>query len=77
MIVISASRERRQLRCPPVLATLRWRLSFRIPQEAAIATATSMLFTILFGASVLSVAFRLMGGDNPVHEFLANLPAAR
>lgn len=75
MIVISASRERRQLRCPPVLATLRWRLSFRIPQEAAI--ATSMLFTILFGASVLSVAFRLMGGDNPVHEFLANLPAAR
>ncbi|MBX9453379.1 TRAP transporter large permease [Neoaquamicrobium sediminum] len=59
-----------------VLAALRWRLSFRVLREAAIATATitSMVFIILFGASVFSIVFRLMGGDNLVHEFLANLP---
>lgn len=59
-----------------VLAALRWRLSFRILREAAISTAaiTSMVFIILFGASVFSIVFRLMGGDNLVHEFLSNLP---
>jgi tripartite ATP-independent transporter DctM subunit len=59
-----------------ILAATRWRLSFRVLREAAIATATitSMVFIILFGASVFSIVFRLMGGDNLVHEFLANLP---
>ncbi|MCD7059631.1 TRAP transporter large permease [Pelagibacterium xiamenense] len=59
-----------------VLAAFRWRLSFRVVREAAIATATitSMIFIILFGASVFSIVFRLMGGDNLVHEFLTNLP---
>ncbi len=59
-----------------ILAALRWRLSFRILQETVIATATitSMVFIILFGASVFSIVFRLMGGDNLVHEFLSNLP---
>lgn len=59
-----------------ILAALRWRLSFRVLQEAAIATAsiTCMVFIILFGASVFSIVFRLMGGDNLVHEFLASLP---
>jgi tripartite ATP-independent transporter DctM subunit len=59
-----------------ILAALRWRLSFRVFREAAIATATitSMIFIILFGASVFSIVFRLMGGDDLVHEFLANLP---
>ena len=33
-----------------------------------------MVFIILLGASVFSVVFRLMGGDNLVHEFLGNLP---
>ena len=33
-----------------------------------------MVFIILFGASVFSIVFRLMGGDNLVHEFLSNLP---
>jgi TRAP-type mannitol/chloroaromatic compound transport system permease large subunit len=33
-----------------------------------------MVFIILFGASVFSIVFRLMGGDNLVHEFLAGLP---
>jgi tripartite ATP-independent transporter DctM subunit len=59
-----------------LLAALRWRLSFRVVREAAISTATitSMVFIILFGASVFSIVFRLMGGDNLVHEFLSNLP---
>lgn len=59
-----------------VLAALRWRLSFKVVRDAALATATitSMIFIILFGASVFSIVFRVMGGDNLVHEFLSNLP---
>jgi len=59
-----------------VLAALRWRLSFKVVRDAALATATitSMIFIILFGASVFSIVFRVMGGDNLVHEFLTNLP---
>ncbi|KJS10058.1 MAG: C4-dicarboxylate ABC transporter [Hoeflea sp. BRH_c9] len=59
-----------------VLAALRWRLSFAILRETVIASATitSMVFVILLGASVFSVVFRMMGGDNLVHEFLSNLP---
>ncbi|SDG33457.1 TRAP transporter large permease [Pelagibacterium luteolum] len=59
-----------------ILAALRWRLSFKVFRDAAMATATitSMIFIILFGASVFSIVFRVMGGDNLVHEFLANLP---
>ncbi len=59
-----------------VLAALRWRLSFTILRETVIATATitSMVFIVLLGASVFSVVFRLMGGDNLVHEFLGSLP---
>ena len=59
-----------------ILAALRWRLSFRVFREAAMATATitSMIFIILFGAAVFSIVFRVMGGDNLVHEFLKNMP---
>ncbi|ADZ69802.1 TRAP transporter large permease [Polymorphum gilvum] len=59
-----------------VLAALRWRLTYAILRETVIATATitSMVFIILFGASVFSIVFRLMGGDNLVHEFLSSLP---
>ncbi|AKI02517.1 TRAP transporter, DctM subunit (plasmid) [Hoeflea sp. IMCC20628] len=59
-----------------VLAALRWRLSFSILKETVVTTATitSMVFVILLGASVFSVVFRMMGGDNLVHEFLTNLP---
>ncbi len=59
-----------------ILAALRWRLSIGILRETVVATATitSMVFVILLGASVFSVVFRLMGGDNLVHEFLGNLP---
>jgi tripartite ATP-independent transporter DctM subunit len=59
-----------------ILAALRWRLSFTVLRDCVISTATitSMVFIILFGASVFSIVFRLMGGDNLVHEFLSNLP---
>ncbi len=59
-----------------VLAALRWRLSFRVLREAALATAsiTSMVFVILFGASIFAIVFRQMGGDNLVREFLTNMP---
>ncbi|MFC6488351.1 TRAP transporter large permease [Nitratireductor sp. GCM10026969] len=59
-----------------VLAALRWRLSFKVLQESVTATAsiTCMVFIILFGAAVFSIVFRLMGGDNLVHEFLTGLP---
>ncbi|MCA0851464.1 TRAP transporter large permease [Salipiger thiooxidans] len=59
-----------------LLAAFRWKLSWRIVHETAIQTATitSMVFIILFGAAVFSVVFRMMGGDNLVHEFLTGLP---
>src|SRR5690606_4472384 len=59
-----------------ILAVLRKRLSFAVLRESVIATATMtcMVFIILFGASVFSIVFRLMGGDNLVHEFLSNVP---
>jgi len=59
-----------------VLATLRWRMSLATLREVVVNSAliTSMVFIILFGASVFSIVFRQMGGDNLVHEFLANLP---
>jgi tripartite ATP-independent transporter DctM subunit len=59
-----------------VLAALRWRLSIGVLREVVVTTAaiSSMIFIILFGASVFAIVFRLMGGDNLVHDFLANLP---
>ncbi|GHA34604.1 C4-dicarboxylate ABC transporter [Devosia pacifica] len=59
-----------------VLAAARLKLSFKILHEVVISTATitSMVFVILFGAAVFSVVFRMMGGDNLVHEFLSSMP---
>jgi tripartite ATP-independent transporter DctM subunit len=59
-----------------VLAGLRWRLSFSVLKDVAISTAsiTSMIFVILFGASIFAIVFRQMGGDNLVQEFLGNMP---
>ena len=59
-----------------VLATISRRFSFTLLREAVVATATmtSMIFVILFGAAVFSIVFRLMGGDNLVHEFLTSMP---
>ena len=59
-----------------LLAALRGRLSLSVLRETAVSTATitSMVFIILFGASLFAIVFRLMGGENLVHEFLAGLP---
>ena len=59
-----------------ILATISRRFSFKLLREAVISTATmtSMIFVILFGAAVFSIVFRLMGGDNLVHELLSNMP---
>nr|UOZ96508.1 C4-dicarboxylate TRAP transporter large permease protein DctM [Cupriavidus sp.] len=59
-----------------LLSALRGRLNLTVVKEVATSTAmiTSMIFIILFGASVFSVVFRQLGGDNLVHEFLTSLP---
>lgn len=59
-----------------VLAAARWRLSFSVFSDVARRTAvvTSMIFIILFGASVFAIVFRQMGGDNLVREFLTTMP---
>ena len=59
-----------------LLALLRGRLNFGILKQVVVSTATitSMVFIILFGAAVFSVVFRMMGGDNLVHEFLSSMP---
>jgi tripartite ATP-independent transporter DctM subunit len=59
-----------------VLVTARGRLSFKMLQEVTTSTATvtSMVFVLLLGAAVFSVVFRMLGGDNLVHELLHDLP---
>jgi tripartite ATP-independent transporter DctM subunit len=59
-----------------ILAVLNRKFDFGILRQAVISTATitSMVFIILFGAAVFSIVFRMMGGDNLVHEFLSNMP---
>jgi tripartite ATP-independent transporter DctM subunit len=59
-----------------LLAFIKRQISFSILQQVVVGTATitSMVFIILFGAAVFSIVFRLMGGDNLVHEFLTGMP---
>lgn len=59
-----------------ILAIANRKFDFKILREAVVSTAsiTSMVFIILFGAAVFSIVFRMMGGDNLVHEFLSNMP---
>ncbi|TVR81032.1 MAG: TRAP transporter large permease subunit [Rhodospirillales bacterium] len=59
-----------------LLTAARGRLRLRLMQEVVLATATitCMIFVIILGASVFSVVFRMMGGDNLVEEFLTGLP---
>ncbi|WP_338721044.1 TRAP transporter large permease subunit [Devosia sp. XK-2] len=59
-----------------LLALIRRRIDLSILRQAVISTATitSMVFIILFGAAVFSIVFRMMGGDNLVHEFLSSMP---
>lgn len=59
-----------------ILALLRRKLTLAVLHQTVISTATitSMVFIILFGAAVFSIVFRMMGGDNLVHEFLSSMP---
>lgn len=59
-----------------LLAAFRRRLKAIIFVDVARRTAviTSMIFVILFGASVFAIVFRQMGGDDLVHEFLSAMP---
>ncbi len=56
------------------LAKRRFNLSILHQVVVSTATITSMVFIILFGAAVFSIVFRLMGGDNLVHQALSNMP---
>jgi tripartite ATP-independent transporter DctM subunit len=62
-----------------LLAFVRRELSFGRLQEAAESTlkTTSMVFVILFGASIFSLVFRTMGGELLIEEFLHGLPGGR
>jgi tripartite ATP-independent transporter DctM subunit len=62
-----------------ILAATRRRLTLKSLRQTMTATAniTTMIFVILLGASVFSLVFRMMGGDELVGEFLANLPGGK
>lgn len=59
-----------------LLAILRRRFSFRVLRDCVQMTAviTSMVFVILFGAAVFSIVFRMMGGEDLVHDIIDALP---
>ena len=65
-------------------AVLAWGMGvalIRVMQDAVLTQVvrstlevSAMVFVILIGASVFSLVFRGLGGDDMVHEFLTNLP---
>ena len=59
-----------------LLAVLRGQLSFEVLQDVARTTTriSAMVFAILLGASLFSLTFRGLGGDQLVHAFLTGLP---
>ena len=59
-----------------VLAAREKSLNVSMVREVAYETArvTSMVFLVLIGASVFSLVFRGLGGDELVHQSLSNLP---
>lgn len=59
-----------------ILVAAHGSLNLRMLREATESTArvTSMVFVLLLGAAVFSIVFRMMGGDNMVHELLSDLP---
>ncbi len=59
-----------------IMAFVRGRLNLAALKHIMMSTAmiTSMVFIIIFGASVFSIVFRMMGGDNLVEELLRSLP---
>jgi tripartite ATP-independent transporter DctM subunit len=59
-----------------ILTLLNRRFTFALLNDVVRNTAvvTSMIFIILFGASVFAIVFRQMGGDALVQEFLGAMP---
>lgn len=59
-----------------ILAAGKRRLSYAMLRQVMISTMqiTSMVFVILFGASVFALVFRTLGGDRLLEEFLLQLP---
>jgi len=62
-----------------LLSMLRGRFTFAILRQVVHSTAviTSMVFVIILGAAVFSIVFRMMGGENLVHELISALPGGR
>jgi tripartite ATP-independent transporter DctM subunit len=50
------------------------RAGYLVPTIAKTTQTTSMIFTILIGATLFSLVFRGLGGDDMVHRALGNLP---
>lgn len=59
-----------------LLILLRRGLGLKMLREVchSTATITSMVFTLLLGAAVFSVVFRMLGGEDLVHALLSDLP---
>ncbi len=51
-----------------------WRSGILTPVTRSTLQITSMVFVILIGATVFSLVFRGLGGDELVQEFLTNMP---
>jgi len=51
-----------------------WRAGYLAPTVTRTAQTTSMIFTILIGATLFSLVFRGLGGDDMVHRALSDLP---
>jgi tripartite ATP-independent transporter DctM subunit len=62
-----------------LMAAMRGRFNFRILNEVMISTLkiSSMVFVILLGASVFSLTFRGLGGEQVVHDLLAAMPGGQ
>lgn len=59
-----------------LLIVLKRRFTLKMLREAchSTATITSMVFTLLLGAAVFSIVFRMLGGEDLVHSLLSDLP---
>jgi len=51
-----------------------WRAGYLTPTITKTTQMTSMIFTILIGATLFSLVFRGLGGDDMVHRALSGLP---
>lgn len=62
-----------------LLAAIQRKLTYKNLREVMYATAntTVMIFVILIGATVFSLVFRMMGGDELVSDFLNSLPGGK